>query len=75
MSPLLTQHRQSHWQFALSLIVLVVVIGVLGYMLVSDLGALDSLYMTVITIATIGYSDLALQHTQYPQLTEMFTIS
>jgi voltage-gated potassium channel len=36
----------------------VLAIGTLGYMLVEGWGAWDSFYMTVITVATIGYSEV-----------------
>nr|WP_274387587.1 potassium channel protein [Salsipaludibacter albus] len=34
-------------------------VGWVGYMVFGDLGPLDSLYMTVITVATVGYREVA----------------
>jgi voltage-gated potassium channel len=38
--------------------------GTLGYMAVEKLSFLDALYMTVITIATVGYGEVAPLHTE-----------
>ncbi|HEX2907107.1 MAG TPA: NAD-binding protein [Phototrophicaceae bacterium] len=43
---------------ALLAILLVVVIGVLGYRLIENLSLLDAIWMTVVTLATIGYGDI-----------------
>ncbi|MFD2568219.1 potassium channel family protein [Pseudotenacibaculum haliotis] len=43
---------------ALGLIVLVLAIGVAGYMLMSDYTFIDALYMTVITISTVGFGEI-----------------
>jgi len=40
------------------LIVLVVLFGTIGYMVVEGWSAFDSLYMTIITITTVGYREL-----------------
>lgn len=45
-------------QFAAAAFVVVVVSGVIGYQLVEGLGPLDALYMTVITITTVGFREL-----------------
>jgi voltage-gated potassium channel len=44
--------------FALFLIFIVVAIGVSGYMILQDLNFLDSMYMTFITIATVGFREV-----------------
>lgn len=36
----------------------ITVVGTLGYMILSDCPLLDSFYMTVITIATVGYAEI-----------------
>jgi voltage-gated potassium channel len=43
--------------FATALFVLLLVFGTLGYMLLGDATVLDALYMTVITVAAVGYSE------------------
>jgi voltage-gated potassium channel len=40
------------------LIVFVITVGTVGYMLLEDWGLFDSLYMTVITITTIGFKEV-----------------
>lgn len=44
--------------YALLLIIIPIAIGVLGYMSIEELRFLDALYMTVITIATVGYGEV-----------------
>jgi len=44
--------------FALVFITCVVIAGSAGYMLIEGWGCLDSLYMTVITIASVGYKEI-----------------
>ncbi|MFY0631530.1 MAG: potassium channel protein [Flavobacteriaceae bacterium] len=49
---------QSKLQKAFLLLVLVITIGVIGYMYMSGETFVDALYMTVITISTVGFSEL-----------------
>ena len=42
----------------IAVVVLVIAGGTLGYMLLEDWNLLDSLYMTIITITTIGYGEV-----------------
>ena len=44
--------------FLITLLVLVFALGTLGYMKFEGWGALDAFYMTVITLATIGYGEV-----------------
>ena len=44
-------------KIALTLLVLVIVTGMIGYSLIEDWSYLDCLYMTVITISTVGYCE------------------
>ncbi len=43
---------------SLALILLVITFGTVGYYILEDWGLLDSLYMTVITITTIGFKEV-----------------
>ncbi|ARV10417.1 potassium channel protein [Winogradskyella sp. PC-19] len=43
---------------ALSLLLVVMCIGVLGYRFISDYSWVDSVYMTVITITTVGFAEV-----------------
>ena len=49
---------QSRIYQTLSLVLLVISIGTIGYMLLSDYSFVDALYMTVITITTVGFSEV-----------------
>ncbi len=44
--------------FSLTALILIVLLGMLGYHLLEGWGLFDSLYMTIITLATIGYSEV-----------------
>ncbi|RME17758.1 MAG: potassium channel protein [Bacteroidetes bacterium] len=41
-----------------SLLIGILLIGILGYSLLEDMNFLDALYMTVITVATVGYKEV-----------------
>lgn len=47
-----------HLRYALIILIVVVCLGTLGYTLIEGWNLLDSLYMTVITLATVGYSEV-----------------
>ncbi|MBU4194091.1 MAG: potassium channel protein, partial [Actinobacteria bacterium] len=49
-----------YWHIRTALIAFVALIGVgtIGYMLIEHMGFLDSLYMTVITVSTVGYREI-----------------
>jgi len=49
---------RSKLQKALLLLGLVIAVGVLGYMLISGYSFVDALYMTVITISTVGFGEI-----------------
>ena len=49
----------SKFQKALFLLAFVLTTGVLGYMLLSEYSFVDALYMTVITVSTIGFGEVA----------------
>jgi voltage-gated potassium channel len=42
----------------LAFLLLIVVVGVAGYMIIEDYGLLDAFYMTVITVATVGFQEV-----------------
>lgn len=44
--------------FSLLLIILIVCIGVLGYMIIEKYSLLDAFYMTIITVATVGFEEV-----------------
>jgi hypothetical protein len=47
-----------HLRYSLLILVLAVGLGTIGYILIEGWGVLDSLYMTVITLATVGYKEV-----------------
>ncbi len=49
---------KSKLQKAVFLLLLVITIGVLGYVIISGYSFVDALYMTIITISTVGYSEV-----------------
>jgi len=50
--------RTTHLIIVVLFSVLLVVLGTVGYMLIENWSMLDSLYMTVITLSTIGYGEV-----------------
>jgi voltage-gated potassium channel len=48
--------RRVFWP--LTILITVLVVGVAGYMLIQGWGVLDSLYMTVITVGTVGFKEV-----------------
>ena len=50
--------REMKIVFCLLLLILILACGTSGYMLIEGAPFLDSLYMTVITLATVGYSEV-----------------
>jgi voltage-gated potassium channel len=49
---------RSKLQKAFLLLVVIIAIGVLGYTLISGYSVVDALYMTVITISTVGFGEI-----------------
>jgi voltage-gated potassium channel len=47
-----------HFIISILLAALLIACGTIGYMLIEGWGALDALYMTVITLATVGYGEV-----------------
>lgn len=56
-NPLLQIFRSKFYTAVVMLLVLLI-IGVLGYRLISDYSWIDALYMTVITITTVGFAEV-----------------
>jgi len=54
--------QRSHVTVSALLGVLIILIGTLGYTVIEGWGLLDSFYMTIITIATIGYGEIRPLH-------------
>lgn len=54
----------------LGIITVVLVMTVIGYMLILDIGFVDALYMTVITISTVGYTEVA----QMTETAKLFSV-
>lgn len=50
-------HRK-HFRFSIFLILCVIVSGITGYILIEHYPLLDALYMTVITVATVGFQEV-----------------
>ena len=48
-----------HLLISAVLSMLIIIIGTAGYMLIEDWGILDALFMTIITISTVGYRGFA----------------
>ena len=59
-----------HLKLCVLLLLLIILIGVTGYMTIEHWGFLDALYMTVTTFTTVGYSEVH----EVSDLGRMFTI-
>lgn len=54
--------RSPYWHIrtALILFVVLITVGTIGFVLIEDLDFLDALYMTVITVSTVGYREVVI---------------
>ncbi len=50
--------RTKHLVLSVLLTICIILIGTLGYMLIEGWGIIDSLYMTIITLTTVGYGEV-----------------
>jgi voltage-gated potassium channel len=57
MNPIVSFFRTKIYS-AIFLLILMLLIGVLGYMNISDYSLVDALYMTVITMTTVGFGEV-----------------
>ena len=53
-----TEHPLLRFRLAATLLAIVIVVGVAGYMLIDGWNLLDSYYMVIITISTVGYTEV-----------------
>src|SRR5437016_13538703 len=53
-----TEHPLLRFRLAFTLLAIVIVVGVAGYMLINGWDLLDSFYMVIITISTVGYTEV-----------------
>lgn len=61
---------QRKLKFILGAFILLIVVGVVGYMLLLDVSWIDALYMTVITISTVGFGEVGVRSTD----SEIFSV-
>ena len=52
------EHPLLRFRLAFTLLAIVIVIGVTGYMLIDGWNILDAFYMVIITISTVGYTEV-----------------
>ena len=58
-----TEHPLQRFRLAATLVAIVVAVGVAGYMLIDGWSVVDSFYMVITTIATVGYGEVHPQGT------------
>lgn len=56
--------RKSKLRFSIMLLTSLILTGVIGYKFLLDLSLIDALYMTVITISTVGYAEVGIMDTE-----------
>ncbi|MGB5321527.1 ion channel, partial [Lutimonas sp.] len=49
---------KSRFYIALSMLFFIILIGTIGFVLIADYGWINALYMTVITISTVGFKEV-----------------
>ena len=63
-------NKTRHLIVSIILSLVILIVGTAGYMIIEDWRFLDALYMTVITISTVGYREI----NQIGDLGRVFTI-
>ena len=66
---------ESKIRFAVSLIILVFITGVIGFRFLYDYSWVDALYMTIITVSTVGYGEVQPMDAYGKIFTSVFIIS
>lgn len=56
--------KRNQINFVVVLLISLILTGVIGYKILLDLSILDALYMTVITISTVGYAEVGVMDTE-----------
>lgn len=56
--------QRNQINYVVILLISLVLTGVIGYKILLDLSYLDALYMTVITISTVGYAEVGVMDTE-----------
>lgn len=62
--------KNSNLNFVVMLLVSLILTGTIGYKFLLDLSLIDALYMTIITISTVGYAEVGVMDTE----AKMFSI-
>src|SRR2546429_2332407 len=57
------EHPLRRFRLAAILLAIVITVGVTGYMVIDGWSLLDSFYMVIITISTVGYTEVHAQGT------------
>ncbi len=52
-----TSHYLRNFRIALFLLLVIISIGIVGFMVIADYSLMDAFYMTIITFSTVGYSE------------------
>jgi voltage-gated potassium channel len=64
-----------HLKISISLLFILIIIGIFGYKLIEKWKLLDSIYMTIITITTVGYGEIHSLSTNGKIFTIIFILS
>lgn len=59
-------NRYGRFRFSLLLLLLLIATGTVGYMILADSSFFDALYMTIISLTTVGYAETVDLHGNWP---------